>query len=190
MCSLGKRMLNSCRTGWRRKEKKASKFSIFLWPHMMLFVQVSLLSKENQNSPDRTCNLQQIALNLCVSDELSPPFITSVPRQCAAFQFRLSPMYLFISRFHHILRFDTSFWILSLTLAEGDLTSMKEITNKHPWHQFKKLLTNKGQATSEAAEHVSSCRYICAECTERFWCMKTPRLLPLRAFLHPCSAGW
>lgn len=174
----------------KEERKKASKFSIFLWPHMMLFVQVSLLSKENQNSPDRTCNLQQIALNLCVSDELSPPFITSVPRQCAAFQFRLSPMCLFISRFHHILRFNTSFWILSLTLAEGDLTSMKEITNEHPWHQFKKLLTNKGQATSEAAEHVSSCRYICAECTERFWCMKTPRLLPLRAFLHPCSAGW
>ena len=67
----------------------------------MPFVQVTLLSKENQNSPTRTCNSQQIALNLCMSDELSPPF---------SYNFCLSsyfPMYLFISRFRLIVRFNT-----------------------------------------------------------------------------------
>lgn len=169
---LSKRMLHSCRTGWRRKELQDF---LSAAPPPPPFVQVSLVSKENQNSPDRNCNLEQIALNLCVSDELSPLFIIPVSRQSAAFQFHLFfTKYLFISRFPHILSFNASFWFLSVTLAEGDFfhEEKKKAKNKHPWHQFKKLPTSKGQALSEAAECVSSCRYFCVECTERFWPLK------------------
>lgn len=50
-----------------RKMRKSP--NIFFCPSTKQFVQVSP-SKENQNPADRTCNLQQIALNLCVSDNL------------------------------------------------------------------------------------------------------------------------
>lgn len=124
-------------------------FCIFFCPNMTQFVQVSL-SKENQNPPDRTRNLQQIALNLRVSDDLSPPQIrTSASCRCAAFDFHLlfPPVCLFISWFN--------------TFSEGDLTSVKE--KKKPTTPMTSIQKNLLLALSEAAGLVSSCRFVFAQ---------------------------
>lgn len=60
----GKKKKSKYAAGQKNK-KKSNIFS----PSIKQFVQLSS-SKENQNPADRTCNLQQIAPNLCVSDDL------------------------------------------------------------------------------------------------------------------------
>lgn len=101
--------------------------NIFFCPSTKQFVQVSP-SKENQNPADRTCNLQQIALNLCVSDNLPAhksqllPLVGVLPLISTRTP---SPWCLFISRFNTFF-------------SEGDFKSVKEkkntYNNNNLWH--------------------------------------------------------
>lgn len=142
-------------------------------PNMTQFVQVSL-SKENQNPPDRTCNLQQIALNLRVSGDLSPPQIgTSASCWCAAFDFHLlfPPVCLFISWFN------TFFWRW-LDICEGKknpTTPMTSIQKICSW------LCLKQPGSSPAVD-------LCLRKGSDL--CKLPLSSALWAFLHPCSVGW
>lgn len=176
MLELRERLSDSFRAEWEgRKWLNDLYFSFFSSPWDAICPGFLVVQSKSESTA-RACYSKQFALNLCVSDELLPPFHS-----------RLSSVFPCIYSF---LNF-TSLWVLfpalfllhSLKMAWHVLKKRKRTL---PWHQFKKkerVLVSKGRATFKTAGHVSGCRYISCRVLERFWPSAH------RAFLHPCTSS-